>query len=77
MVSRTDAEVFFSDGTTPESLAAMQYMRQLCCHNKPAKIGRREGEQEQFFYSFHLDKVVEVVPASHLVRQIEGLLDPD
>ena len=55
----------------------MQYMRQLCCHNKPAKIGRREGEQEQFFYSFHLDKVVEVVPASHLVRQIEGLLDPD
>jgi len=77
VVSRTDAEVFFSNGTTPESLAAMQYMRQLCCHNKPAMIGRREGEQEQFFYSFHLDEVVEVVPVNHLVRQIASLLDLD
>ena len=25
-------------------------------------MGRREGEQGQFFYSFHLDKVVPCVP---------------
>jgi transposase len=37
-------------------------------------MGRREGEQGQFFYSFHLDKVV---PPDHLVRQIDGLLDLD
>jgi hypothetical protein len=37
-------------------------------------MGRREGEQGQFFYSFHLDKVV---PSDHLVRQIDGLLDLD
>ncbi len=33
-------------------------------------MGRREGEQGQFLYSFHLDKVV---PPDHLVRQIDGL----
>ena len=37
-------------------------------------MGRREGEQGQFFYSFHLNKVV---PPDHLVRQIDGLLDLD
>src|SRR6478752_502997 len=37
-------------------------------------MGRREGEQGQFFYSFHLDKVV---PPDHLVRKIDGLLDLD
>jgi hypothetical protein len=35
-------------------------------------MGRRENGQGQFFYSFHLDKVV---PPDHLVRQIDGLLD--
>ena len=35
-------------------------------------MGRREGGQGQFFYSFKLD---EVVPAAHLVRQIDGVLD--
>jgi transposase len=35
-------------------------------------IGRREGGQGQFFYSFDLDKVV---PPDHLVRQIDGVLD--
>jgi len=35
-------------------------------------MGRREGGQGQFFYSFDLDKVV---PADHLVRQIDGVLD--
>jgi len=35
-------------------------------------MGRREDGQGQFFYSFDLD---EVVPADHLVRQIDGLLD--
>jgi transposase len=35
-------------------------------------MGRRESGQEQFFYSFDLDKVV---PPDHLVRQIDGLLD--
>jgi transposase len=37
-------------------------------------MGRREGGQDQFFYSFDLDKVV---PADHLVRQIDGVLDLD
>src|SRR6187455_1618843 len=37
-------------------------------------MGRREEGQGQFFYSFHLDKVV---PPDHLVRQIDGLLDLD
>jgi transposase len=37
-------------------------------------MGRRKGEQEQFFYSFHLDRVV---PPDHLVRKIDGLLDLD
>ena len=37
-----------------------------------AQIGRREGGQGQFFYSFKLD---EVVPPDHLVRQIDGVLD--
>jgi transposase len=35
-------------------------------------MGRREGGQGQFFYSFNLD---EVVPPDHLVRQIDGVLD--
>ena len=35
-------------------------------------MGRREGGQGQFFYSFELD---EVVPPDHLVRQIDGVLD--
>jgi hypothetical protein len=35
-------------------------------------MGRREGGQGQFFYSFKLD---EMVPADHLVRQIDGVLD--
>jgi transposase len=35
-------------------------------------MGRREGGQGQFFYSFHLDKMV---PPDHLVRQIDGILD--
>src|SRR5215831_17120717 len=37
-------------------------------------MGRREQEQGQFFYAFDLD---EVVPADHLVRQIDGVLDLD
>jgi len=37
-------------------------------------MGRREGGQGQFFYSFDLD---EVVPCDHLVRQIDGVLDLD
>lgn len=35
-------------------------------------MGRREGGQGQFFYTFDLDKVV---PPDHLVRQINGVLD--
>jgi len=35
-------------------------------------MGRREGGQGQFFYSFKLD---EVVPPDHLVRQIDDVLD--
>jgi transposase len=35
-------------------------------------MGRREGGQGQFFYSFNLDKVV---PPNHLVRQIDSVLD--
>jgi transposase len=35
-------------------------------------MGRREGRQGQFFYSFNLDQVV---PADRLVRQIDGVLD--
>ena len=35
-------------------------------------MGRRERGQGQFFYAFDLDKVV---PADHLVRQIDGVLD--
>ena len=35
-------------------------------------MGRREGSQVQFLYSFDLDKVV---PSDHLVRQIDGVLD--
>src|ERR1700741_3505032 len=35
-------------------------------------MGRREGGQGQFFYSFDLDKVV---PPDHLVRQVDGVLD--
>jgi transposase len=35
-------------------------------------MGRREGGQGQFFYAFDLDKVV---PADHLVRQIDAMLE--
>jgi transposase len=35
-------------------------------------MGRREDGQGQFFYAFHLDKVV---PPDHVVRQIDGVLD--
>src|ERR1700746_2547594 len=35
-------------------------------------MGRRKGGQGQLFYAFDLDKVV---PADHLVRQIDGFLD--
>jgi hypothetical protein len=35
-------------------------------------MGRREGGQGQFFYAFDLDQVV---PADHLVRQIDGVID--
>jgi transposase len=35
-------------------------------------MGRRKDGQGQFFYSFDLDAVV---PADHLVRQIDGVLD--
>jgi transposase len=35
-------------------------------------MGRRRVGQGQFFYSFDLEKVV---PADHLVRQIDGILD--
>src|ERR1700751_3233180 len=35
-------------------------------------MGRREDDQVQFLYAFDLDKVV---PADHLVRQIDGILD--
>src|SRR6516225_385111 len=35
-------------------------------------IGRREDSQVQFLYAFDLDKVV---PADHLVRQIDAILD--
>ena len=37
-------------------------------------MGRRERGQGQFFYAFDLDKAV---PADHLVRQIDGVLDLD
>jgi len=37
-------------------------------------MGRRERGQSQFFYAFDLDKVV---PADHLVRQVDGILDLD
>jgi hypothetical protein len=35
-------------------------------------MGQREGGQGQFFYAFDLGKVV---PADHLVRQIDAVLD--
>ena len=35
-------------------------------------MGRREDSQVQFLYAFDLDKVV---PAEHLVRQIDAVLD--
>src|SRR6185312_12515351 len=37
-------------------------------------MGRRERGQGQFFYAFDLDKLV---PADHLVRQVDGVLDLD
>src|SRR6201998_1116557 len=37
-------------------------------------MGRQEGGQGQFCYAFDLDKAV---PADHLVRQIDGVLDLD
>src|SRR5205809_1295202 len=35
-------------------------------------MGQREDGQRQFFYAFDLDKMV---PADHLVRQIDAVLD--
>ena len=35
-------------------------------------MGLREDGQVQFLYAFNLDKVV---PADHLVRQIDAILD--
>jgi hypothetical protein len=35
-------------------------------------MGRLKGDQGQLFYEFHLD---EVVPADHLVREIDAVLD--
>jgi hypothetical protein len=35
-------------------------------------VGRQEENQVQFLYAFDLDKVV---PADHLVRQIDAVLD--
>jgi hypothetical protein len=35
-------------------------------------MGRRQDGQGQFFYEFNLD---EVVPADHLVRRIDAVLD--
>ena len=35
-------------------------------------MGRRKGDQSQLFYEFRLD---DVVPADHLVRQIDAVLD--
>ena len=37
-------------------------------------MGQRERGQGQLFYAFDLDQVV---PADHLVRQIDGVLDLD
>src|ERR1700685_3171665 len=37
-------------------------------------MGRREVGHGQFFYAFDLNQVV---PADHLVRQIDGVLDLD
>jgi len=35
-------------------------------------MGRMETDQEQFFYSYRLD---ELVPADHLVRKLDTVLD--
>jgi transposase len=35
-------------------------------------MGRRKGDQSQLFYEFRLD---DVVPADHVVRQIDAVLD--
>jgi predicted 2-oxoglutarate/Fe(II)-dependent dioxygenase YbiX len=35
-------------------------------------MGQRQHEQEQFFYSFHLD---DAVPEDHPVREIAAVLD--
>src|SRR5262245_58109350 len=35
-------------------------------------MGRQKGDQSQLFYAFHLN---DVVPADHLVRQIDAVLD--
>jgi len=37
-----------------------------------AMMGRQKGDQSQLFYAFHLD---DVVPADHLVRRINAVLD--
>jgi transposase len=47
---------------------------QDCDSRERPMMGRRERGQGQFFYAFDLDKVV---PADHLVRQIDGVLDLD
>ncbi len=35
-------------------------------------MGRLERDQDQFFYEYRLD---DLVPADHLVRKIDGVLD--
>ncbi len=35
-------------------------------------MGRLDRDQEQFFYSYRLD---ELVPADHLVRKVDAILD--
>lgn len=35
-------------------------------------MGRLESSQDRFFYNFSLD---EIVPANHLVRRIDAVLD--
>lgn len=47
-----------------------------CCHHIErrglAMMGRLKGDQSQLFYEFQLD---DVVPADHLVREIDAVLD--
>lgn len=65
-----------SDSGTSRHFAATQYLGSafggLCCKTPWLMMGRRQGKQGQFYYSFDLDKVV---PPDHLVRHIDGVLD--